>query len=612
MKKLLKIGLPVVAFVAALAFYFLHYASQTQVATQKPEVRIPLVNIAPARAQSMNIPLFTRGTVTPSTQIHLVSEVSGQIVEISPNFSAGGFFKQGELLVRVDTLEYDVMIKRAEAAKAQAYQTFLQAKAERKARSMGRSVQGNALASFEVQERQAEAHYLATSSELAAMKKQRERTSIRAPFDGRVLTAGLNVGQFLRPGGQMGVIYAVDVAEVRLPLSDRQLGLVDVPGRMSDQETLAMPEVLFTEEFAGKTFTWKGQVVRTEGGVDERNRLLYVVAHVPDPYGIDARQPGRPELVAGSFVEAKIAGRKFERVFAIPRKALRNGNEVWVVTDDSRLSKREIGILHKEKDTVYINTGIDDGEQVVLNQLDIAVEGMRVRTQLQENLDQNESEVSTGDNPFAGGRQVAPAIAAPPAPAAREPKAMTVNISEEKARDLANKAKDYYEGLDDEQKARLKENAAKLGKQLGALQDALKVPAPAKVESSPKPEPRPEPASAEPAMTAAQATTPVTPPEPSPPAAGATMSPLADQLEQDIAQQTAPAPVPAPAPAPAAAPPVQAAPEPVAAAEPAAEPATEPATRESKGEPVARTGSQGVAGVIATVSAPKPLVESSQ
>lgn len=601
MKKLLKIGLPVVAVVAALAFYFFHFASQPQVAPQKAEVRIPLVNIAPARAQSMNIPLFTRGTVTPSTQIHLVSEVSGQIVEISPNFSAGGFFKRGEILVRVDTLEYDVMIKRGEAAKAQAYQTFLQAKAERKARSMGRSVQGNTLASFEVQVRQAEAHYLATSSELDAMKKQRERTTIRAPFDGRVLTAGLNIGQFLRPGAQMGVIYAVDVAEVRLPLSDRQLGLVDVPGRMSDQETLAMPEVLFTEEFAGKTFTWKGQVVRTEGGVDERNRLLYVVAHVPDPYGIDARQPGRPELVAGSFVEAKIAGRKFERVFAIPRKALRNGNEVWVVTDDSRLSKREIGILHKEKDTVYINTGIDDGEQVVLNQLDIAVEGMRVRTQLQDNPDQVESEVVAGDNPFAGGRQVAPAIAAPPAPAAREPKAMTINISEEKARDLADKAKDYYDDLDDEQKAKLKDNAMKLGKQFGALQDALKTPVPAQTAPSPKAKTQPDTASSAPSAAAAKPAIPATQPEqPTPSTAGASMSPLAEQLEQDLARQ-APAASEAAA---AAAPEVQSTPEPAAPVEP------EPQT--SAAQPVAGTGSKGAAGVIATVSAPKPLVESSQ
>lgn len=602
MKKLLKIGLPVVAVVAALAVYFFYFANKTEVASQKPEVRIPLVNIAPVRAQSMNIPLFTRGTVTPSTQIHLVSEVSGQIVEISPNFSAGGFFKRGEVLVRVDTLEYDVMIKRAEAAKAQAYQTFLQAKAERKARSMGRSVQDNTLASFEVQVRQAEAHYLATSSELEAMKKQRERTTVRAPFDGRVLTAGLNIGQFLRPGAQMGVIYAVDVAEVRLPLSDRQLGLVDVPGRMSDQETLAMPEVLFTEEFAGKTFTWKGQVVRTEGGVDERNRLLYVVAHVPDPYGIDAGQPGRPELVAGSFVEAKIAGRKFERVFAIPRKALRNGNEVWVVTDDSRLSKREIGILHKEKDTVYINTGIDDGEEVVLNQLDIAVEGMRVRTQLQENPDQVESEVVAGDNPFAGGRQVAPAITAPPAPAAREPKAMSINISEEKARDLAGKAKDYYEGLDDEQKARLKDNAMKLGKQLSALQDALKVPAPAKTEPAPKSSTPPETASSAPPATAPAPVAPAaTPPEqPAPATADTSMSPLAEQLEQDLARQ---APVADEQPVAAATPEAQTAPAPAA---------VEPEPQTSAAQPVVDTGSKGAAGVITTVSAPKPLVESSQ
>lgn len=610
MKKLVKIGLPVAAVLAAFAVYYFYFARQSQVQGPKAEVRVPLVNIAPARAESMNIPLHTRGTVTPSTQIHLVSEVSGQIIEISPNFSAGGFFKRGELLVRVNTLEYDVMIKRADAAKAQAYQAYLQAKAERKARSIGYAQQENTLANFEMQERQAQAHYNAASAELEAVKKQRERTTVRAPFDGRVLTAMLNIGQVLRPGTQMGVIYAVDVAEVRLPLSDRQLGLVNVPGRLSGEEAAELPEVLFTEEFAGKTFTWKGQVVRTEGGVDERNRLLYVVAHVPDPYGIDLTQPGRPELVAGSFVEAKIAGRKFERVFAIPRKALRNGNEVWVVSDDSRLSKREVGILHKEKDTAYISTGIDDGEQVVLNQMDIAVEGMRVRTQLQENPNETASEVVTGaENPFASGRPAAPAIAPAPAQPAREPKGMKLNISEEKARDLAEKAKDYYDSLDDKQQAKLKEEAAKLGKQLGALQGALKAPAkveqpvtsPVEPKEEPKPEPRPEPAPAQ--QPAAETTVHTSQPAATlpEPTASTGMSPLAEQFEQDLVQQ-APAPTQEPVtPPPATASEPTPTPE-TAATTPAPEAAPAPAVPAGKSAP----------GIITTVVAPKPMVESSQ
>ncbi len=621
MKKLLKIVLALAAVLAAAAISYHYFLQPSPVQGKRAEIKVPMVTVSPAKAQSMHIPVYTRGTVTPSTQIFMVSEVSGQIVEISPNFSSGGFFKKGEVLLRVNPLEYDVAIKRAEASRAQAYQAFLQAQAEKKARSMGRSVQGNSLASFDVQVRQAEAHYLAANAELEAIKMQRDRTTVRAPFDGRVLTASLNAGQYLRPGMQMGVIYAVDVAEVRLPLSDRQLGLVDVPTRMSEAEQMDLPEVVFTEEFAGKTFTWKGKIVRAEGGVDERNRLLYVIAHVPDPYGEDPSQPGRPELVAGSFVEARIAGRKFERVFAIPRKALRHGSQVWVVSDDSRLSKREISIVHKAKDTVFVSAGIDDGDQVVLSQLDIAVEGMRVRSQVEEGLDQSEQEAAGGENPFASTRPVESAVSAPFQPA-KKPAGVTGAIAPEQARELAEKAKGYYDGLSDGQKEKLKQNASKLAGQLGAMQDKLKQATSQQTAPVTQAQETVEPettgqtdgdTSSGQQSAVDQVADPVAQPQP--------MSPLAEQLEQDMAS------VPQATSAPGvqgAEQPAQPASEP-AAAESAAETAAAPspatatpdttAAAEQTPAPTTDTASDKPAasrGIIATVAAPRPLAEASQ
>lgn len=578
MIRVLKIVLPIGAILAAIVVSYLLFVTRPKVEHQQVEAQIPLVTVSPAKAEAMNIPVFTRGTVSPGTQIQLVSEVSGQVLEVNPNFANGGFFQRGDVLVRVDTLEYDVNIKRAEAAVAQAYQAYVQAEAERKARS--RSSGGNKLATFEVQFKQAEAHYLAAKAELEAIKLQRERTVVRAPFDGRVLMAVVNVGQYLRPGLQMGVIYAVNVAEVRLPLSDRQLSLVDVPGRMSSGDVADMPEVIFSEEYAGKTYTWKGHVVRAEGGVDERNRLLYLVAQVPDPYGVDPSQPGRPELVAGSFVEAAIAGRRFERIFPIPRRALRNGNQVWVVGDDGRLDKRDIGVLYKAKDMIYVTTGIDDGDQVVLSQLDIAVEGMRVRAQ-QEGSHEELEEARNESNPFAGRTPVEAAIRDVVTTTAR---GATLNVPPEKAVELASKAKEYVDNMKPEQKQQIKESAQKIAEQLRSLQQNV---APAATASPAKP-----------AQSASQASTvkpeakvaePSVEPAVVAPADEGSMSPLAAQLEADLAAQTQ-----------------KPEPEPVQQPEPkAASPQPAPALL-ADSDKSARTH------VISTVVAPKPLLEASQ
>ncbi len=390
MKKALKFILPFVALLVAIVASYSLFLTKPKVIHQAPEIKIPLVSVAEVRAETTNIPVHTRGTVTPGTEIQLVSEVSGQVLELSNNFANGGFFRKDEILIKVDPIEYEVNIKRAEASKAQAYQAMLQADAERKARSRVKNTNKNQLATYDIQYQQAKAQYEATVAELEATKLQKARTIVRAPFDGRVRLAALNVGQFVRPGQQMGTIYAVDVAEIRLPLSDRQLSLVNVP--MQFQENLdAFPEVIVKEEYAGKQFTWKGELVRAEGGLDERNRLLYVVARVKEPYSPDPDQPGRPELVAGSFVEAIIAGRKFERIFKVPRKALRNGSELWIVDNNGRLQEKNVGIIYKSKDFIFVNTGLKNGDRVVLNQMDIAVAGMEVRTEVAEEFKTLES-----------------------------------------------------------------------------------------------------------------------------------------------------------------------------------------------------------------------------
>lgn len=557
MTKALKFILPIAAIVVGLAVSVLLFVSRPEVEHKPLNIKSPLVTITEVQAKSKSIPVFTRGTVTPGTEIQLMSEVSGQVLELSPNFANGGFFRKGEMLIKIDPIEYEVNIKRAEASKAQAYQAMLQAEAERKARSRVKNNSSNRLANYEIQYQQAKAQYDAAVAEFEAVKLQRDRTTITAPFDGRVRLATLNIGQYVRPGQQMGAIYAVDVAEVRLPLSDRQLSLVDVPMRFQDALDQPLPEVTLTEKFAGRTYTWKGKVVRAEGGVDERNRLLYVVAQVRDPYSADPNQPGRPELVAGSFVEATIDGRRFERVFEVPRKALRNSSQLWVVDENSQLREREVAIIYKGKDSIYISSGLENGDRVVLSQMDIAVDGMTVRTKLEDNYEY-EVEPDKNDNIFGSAAKTS----TPPA-ASQNTIIEAKDLNDPRVRQMAEKAREAFENLDDEQKNQIQESAQ------GLMQQAQKLQAAITPKAQPKAEIKPEQEAGK----------------------QVEMSPLAAQIAADMESQDPPAAEPIP----------ESAPE-----QPRSVPAV-PAQQSNAASP-ARGGKI----TISIVSAPEPLVEAVQ
>ncbi|PIE41583.1 MAG: efflux transporter periplasmic adaptor subunit [Gammaproteobacteria bacterium] len=472
MKKILKFILPVLILFISILVAFVLVQNRPKAVHKPVEIKHPLVSVAEVNSATLSVPVFTRGTVTPGTEIQLASEVGGQVLKISPNFENGGFFRKGDELLRIDPLEYDVNIKRAQANVAQARQVMLQAKAEMKARQRVKGGTRNKLATYEVQVKQAEAAFAAASAELAAAKLQKQRTVIRAPFDGRVRLKTVNLGQYVRPGMQLGAIYAVDIAEIRLPLSDRQVGLVDVPLDF-DSVNEPGPMVTLVGQYGGEKYQWLGQVVRAEGGLDQRNRLLYVVAHVEDPYAKDPKQPGRPPLASGFFVDAKIKGRTHHNLFVVPRRSVRNGNQIWVVGPDNKLQRRELGVLYKGKDSIYVKSGLQNGDRVVLSQLDIAVEGMEVRTVNQE---PETKEQSTTDNLREGVLGQSGKTPASQLPAAAEQSqkprftGITKEFSAAEIRKMASEAKKIVDSMEPEARQELTDNVQKMG---SALKNAM-------------------------------------------------------------------------------------------------------------------------------------------
>ena len=407
----LRIIVPVLLLImgGVLASYLHHNApkaARQAVIPQTPPVVVERVN--PMR---LAIPVYSRGEVSPGVEIPLVMEVAGSVQYLSPNLVSGGFFKQGEVLLALDKERYDLELTKAKTQLTIARQRYEQIRLEV---ADEEDIEGLASPKKYRQRRvrQARARMNAAKADMKLVSMQMDKTQLIAPFDGRVRESVIGVGQIVSPGFAVARVYSVDAVEIRLPLTDRQLALLDLPMGYVDavedaeqpqdypqdpqQEQLqadpvdehseptpvperdAMPMVDLKTRFGNQDYYWKGRIVRSEGGLDVRNRLLYLVARVDNPYRRDPSQPGRPPLSAGQFVEAAIHGKAFDNVVVLPRKILRNGNEVWVV-QDGQLSKRAVDIVYKGKDRVYISAGLHAGDLVVRNPMAFAIEGMRVK-----------------------------------------------------------------------------------------------------------------------------------------------------------------------------------------------------------------------------------------
>ena len=216
---------------------------------------------------------------------------------------------------------------------------------------------------------------------LARAQLDLQRTTIRAPYAGRVLAQNVDIGQYVSPGTTLAKVYAVDFAEVRLPLSNRQLEFVDVPEIYRNEtpnERAAGPVLELSANIGSRAYTWSGQVLRAEGAIDTQSRQTFVIGQVENPYG--KNDEGRPPLKVGQFVEARIRGRTLRGVLVIPRSALRAGTQVLTLDADDRVRARHVKVLYSDEQHAVIASGLDEHERLVTTSLGSGMEGVRVST----------------------------------------------------------------------------------------------------------------------------------------------------------------------------------------------------------------------------------------
>jgi RND family efflux transporter MFP subunit len=342
--------------------------------------RALLVDVLQLETLSAQLSIRSQGTVLPRTQTLLGAEVGGTIVAISPKFIPGGVFQAGEVLLRIDPTDYEVAVRQAEALVKQRRIEFDGAE---KLRQQGYRA--------EAEYASAAAALASADAELTRARRNLERTEIRLPYEGMVLSKEADLGQFVAPGTRLGVTFATDYAEVRLPLTDQDLAFIDLPTATEVAATGASvgPQVTLSATRMGKPAKWQARIVRSEGVVDEKSRVTYAVARINDPYRL--HEPGIP-LPVGTFVTADIAGRTMTDVIRVPRSALRAASQLLVVDDDNRIRIRDVDIVRADARYAYIGTGVEAGERIAISAIETPLNGMYVRTTDRPGADEKQTD----------------------------------------------------------------------------------------------------------------------------------------------------------------------------------------------------------------------------
>ncbi|MDH4204623.1 MAG: efflux RND transporter periplasmic adaptor subunit [Desulfobacteraceae bacterium] len=363
------------------ASYLKNSAPRTQ---KRPPVKLsPTVLIQTVKPSSYQIIVTAMGTVIPAREVVLKSRVSGEIVEIHPEFTEGGFLKKDMRIIQIDPQDYELALARKRSAVTDAeYALKLElghqavAKREWELLNQGKPAQDmeKELALRQPHLDKVRADLAAAEAELEAAMLDLERTHILSPFNAMVRSKSVDLGSQVTLQEPLAELVGTDAYRIQASLPVDRLEWIDVPVQAGDSGSKA--RIIY-----GQGHECSGTVVRLMGDLATEGRMARILVEVADPLGLKASNQDRAPLLIGEYVRVNILGRKLDNVFQIPRTALKDNSTVWIVSENQILEIRKVRPVWRDADVVLLQDGLKPGEQLVVSDLPAPVEGMTVRVE---------------------------------------------------------------------------------------------------------------------------------------------------------------------------------------------------------------------------------------
>ncbi|MDP6525061.1 MAG: efflux RND transporter periplasmic adaptor subunit [Kiritimatiellia bacterium] len=338
-----------------------------------------LVKVIPAKATSSAVTVEATGTIVASRRISLKPQVSGRIVSIADALEPGGVLPSGAVAVQIEAVDYEIALVRQQGNLSSAERDYkVELGRQEIAAHEWEMIDNPELSSELEKELGLRKPYLAQAkaalSAAAAGARQAEidlkRTSVEVPFNAVVMDRHVNIGSLVSPQTVLAEITDADMywAELSVPVS--ALRWIAFPGTNGVEGS---DTVIFPSGGNEESAHWNGKVIRLRPELEPKGRMARVIVSVDGP-GIHGA--GGFPLLLGSYVKAAIQGEKLESVYKVPRAAVRDGNRVWLMDGEGRLEVRTVSVLWPERDHLLVDSGLSDGDRLIVSDVPNAVPGM--------------------------------------------------------------------------------------------------------------------------------------------------------------------------------------------------------------------------------------------
>jgi len=367
-------------------------ATKPKVSKKPPARMAPLVRAISLQQKNYTLQIPVMGTVMPAQEISLEAQVAGEVIYLHPEFTEGGLLLKNEKILQIDGKDYELAVEQKKKTLADAEYRFKLEQGEQEVARRewellyeGEPTDGPAsdLALRKPHLEKIKVEVAAATAELEQARLNLDRTTLHAPFNVLVLDNHVELGSKVAAQEKIADLVGTDAYWIKVSLPVEKLRWIRVPNGKNDTGSRA--EINYRQGYS-----LQGEVVRLLPDLSKEGRMAQLIIEVKDPHGLKAGNSKQPMLLIGEYVRAVIEGEELENVYRIPRIALRNDSDLWLVDKDSKLTIRTVKTIWRDEGSVVVRDGFSPGERLVVSELAAPVAGMPVRiespdTKQQEN-----------------------------------------------------------------------------------------------------------------------------------------------------------------------------------------------------------------------------------
>jgi RND family efflux transporter MFP subunit len=385
---------PIVIVAAAAFFFKFQMDTRPKARRTSPPKQAKLVEVIPLQRTNETAEIPLMGKVLPSRKITLSPEVTGVINVIDPVVVPGGIIQKGQTLFKIDSRDYETIVKQRQSGVAQA---TLNLKLESGSQTIAQQEYKMLEEVIEEQDKelllrkphlqQTQVNLEAAQAMLGQAQLNVRRCTIKAPFNAIIKEKYIDIGGRVSPSSSLISITGIDEYWIEVPVPENQLQWIQVP---REESQIGSPVKIYNSSWKDDQFR-EGNVIRLLGQLEEQARRAQLLVSVKDPLCLQDNF-SLPKLLIGSYVRVHIEGIQLPKVFRIKREYLRDGNSVFIMNAEDKLDIRLVEIIFRGDDVVYVKNGIQEGERLIITDLSAPVEGMGLR------LEELKSEGAAGES----------------------------------------------------------------------------------------------------------------------------------------------------------------------------------------------------------------------